>query len=117
MRWLSHQPTAAFCAALLVLPDFSLASPVVPNAVVDLLPRQTITPGGKPCGQNNATNRGCWKNSWTVNTDYEATNPPAFNTRTFDFHITNETSWIGPDGVAKQAMLINSKPQYPGPRT
>jgi hypothetical protein len=80
MRWLSS--TAAACCAVLAFLQPALASPVKPNPVVDLLPRQTITPGGKPCGQNNATNRGCWKNSWGINTDYEITTPPAFNTRT-----------------------------------
>ncbi len=80
MRWLSG--TTAACCAVLALLQPGFASPVKPNPVVDLLPRQTITPGGKPCGQNNATNRGCWKNNWNINTDYETTTPPAFNTRT-----------------------------------
>ena len=81
MLWLSGKPTAACCAALALLQS-AFASPVHPNPVVDLAPRQTITPGGKPCGQNNATNRACWKNSWSVNTDYEISTPPALNTRT-----------------------------------
>ncbi|KAK3322850.1 multicopper oxidase-domain-containing protein [Apodospora peruviana] len=110
------QPTTACCAVLLVLlaaPYLALANPVKPNAVIDLLPRQTIIPGGRPCGQNNATNRGCWKNSWNISTDYEVSNPPAFNTRNIDFHITNVSNWLGPDGVRKPAMLINN--QFPGP--
>ncbi|KAK1828815.1 putative laccase precursor [Podospora conica] len=72
-----------------------------------------ITPGGKPCGQNNATNRGCWRNQWNVSTDYEFFHPPAFSNRVFDFHITNVTNWMGPDGVVKHALLINN--QFPGP--
>ncbi|KAK3369580.1 Cupredoxin [Lasiosphaeria ovina] len=79
------RPATACCAvALALLVSVSVANPVhhAPNAVIDLLPRQTITPGGRPCGQNNATNRGCWKNSWNISTDYEVTTPPAFNTRT-----------------------------------
>jgi len=56
------------------------ANPIA-SPVIDLIPRQTIIPGGKPCGQNNATNRGCWKNNWNISTDYEETYPPAFNTR------------------------------------
>ncbi|KAK4041135.1 Cupredoxin [Parachaetomium inaequale] len=80
MRWLPDKPTAA-CCAVLVLLQVALGSPVRPNPVVDLQARQTVTPGGKPCGQNNATNRGCWKNNWNINTDYETTTPPAFNTR------------------------------------
>ncbi|KAK3368390.1 Cupredoxin [Podospora didyma] len=85
MRGCFNSPTAACCAVVLgFLVSFSLANPIVPHPVVDLLPRQTITPGGKPCGQNNATNRACWKNSWNISTDYEVTTPPAFNTRTVD---------------------------------
>ncbi|KAK4148883.1 Cupredoxin [Chaetomidium leptoderma] len=83
MRWLLNQPIAA-CCAVLVLFQTTLASPVQPNPVIDLTPRQTITPGGKPCGQNNATNRRCWKNNWSIDTDYLTTTPPAFNTRTTD---------------------------------
>lgn len=26
-----------------------------------------------------------------------------------DLHITNVTNWVGPDGVVKPAMLINSE--------
>jgi hypothetical protein len=80
MRWLLDRPTAAYCIVLALL-QIALGSPVQPNPVVDLQARQTIIPGGKPCGQNNATNRGCWKNNWNINTDYETTTPPAFNTR------------------------------------
>jgi hypothetical protein len=66
--------------ASIIFTSLALANPL-PDPVANLVPRQTITPGGPPCGQNNATNRRCWKNSWSVNTDYEVTNPPAFNTR------------------------------------
>ncbi|KAK3934272.1 laccase [Diplogelasinospora grovesii] len=104
--------TSGLWSVLLLASSLTAATPLA-TPVIDLLPRQTITPGGKPCGQNNATNRACWKNSWNITTDYEVTNPPAFNTRTFDFHITNVTSWTGPDGVVKPAMLINN--QFPGP--
>jgi hypothetical protein len=85
MRWLLDKPTAA-CCAVLVLLQTAVGSPVQPNPVIDLLPRQTIIPGGKPCGQNNATNRGCWKNNWNISTDYEFNTPPAFNTRTVCLH-------------------------------
>lgn len=65
-------------------PSFVLAKPLDPaphqRSVPNLLPKQVITPGGAPCGQNNATNRACWKNNWNISTDYEVTNPPAFNT-------------------------------------
>lgn len=81
MRWLVDKPTAV-CCAVLVLLRTTLASPVKPNPVEDLLPRATIIPGGRPCGQNNATNRRCWKNNWNIDTDYLETTPPAFNTRT-----------------------------------
>lgn len=54
-----------------------------PELPLPLLARQAgpIVPGGKPCGQNNATNRGCWKNQWNVSTDYEFFHPPAFSNR------------------------------------
>ncbi|KAK4187560.1 putative laccase precursor [Podospora australis] len=55
----------------------------------------------------------CWKNNWNISTDYDNENPPAFNVRTYNFHITNVTNWLGPDGVRKPAMLING--QFPGP--
>lgn len=58
-----------------------------PTPVAHLLPRQTITPGGQPCGENNATNRFCWKNNWNVSTDYEFYHPPAFNTRTVSSYL------------------------------
>jgi hypothetical protein len=70
----------------LAVAPLALANPM-PNPVAELVPRQTITPGGPPCGQNNATNRRCWKNSWNIDTDYEATNPPAFNTRVVSFSL------------------------------
>lgn len=30
------------------------------------------------------------------------------DTRQYNLHITNVTNWMGPDGVVKHAMLINS---------
>jgi len=65
--------------SLLILAPFTLANPLPDRVYEAILPRQTITPGGKPCGQNNATNRRCWKNNWNISTDYEVDNPPAFN--------------------------------------
>ncbi|KAK0711770.1 multicopper oxidase-domain-containing protein [Lasiosphaeris hirsuta] len=114
MRQSFRQTTSACCALVLaLLVSVSLAKPLAPSPVIGLAPRQTIIPGGSPCGQNTATNRACWKNNWTVKTDYEVTNPPAFNTKTYEFRITNVTNWLGPDGVRKPAMLING--QFPGP--
>lgn len=76
--------TAACAVLLLGVSQFVSAKPLDAQphqrSVPNLLPRQVITPGGAPCGQNNATNRACWKNSWNISTDYEVTNPPAFNT-------------------------------------
>ncbi|EAQ91617.1 hypothetical protein CHGG_03552 [Chaetomium globosum CBS 148.51] len=80
MRGLVPNPVAACCAVLFFVQAI-LCSPIQPNPAIDLQPRQTIIPGGQPCGQNNATNRRCWKNNWNINTDYETTTPPAFNTR------------------------------------
>ncbi|TPX16356.1 uncharacterized protein E0L32_004005 [Thyridium curvatum] len=98
--------------AALSLVIIAIANPL-PDPVVNLAPRQTISPGGPPCGQNNATNRRCWKNLWNINTDPDVDHPPAFNNRNYDLFITNITSWTGPDGVVKPAMLINN--QFPGP--
>ena len=81
MRWLLDKPSAV-CCAVLVLLQTTLASPVKPDRVVAHVPRQTIIPGGPPCGQHNATNRRCWKNAWSIDTDYHHDTPPAFNTRT-----------------------------------
>ncbi|KAK0631038.1 Cupredoxin [Bombardia bombarda] len=116
MGGLLNMASITACCAVLMLfaAPLALANPInYPSHVIELMPRQTITPGGKPCGQNNETNRACWKNSWNISTDYEISNPPAFNTRNIDFHITNVTNWLGPDGVRKPAMLINN--QFPGP--
>ena len=75
-----------YLASVLGIASSGLAKPLA-NPVVDIVPRQTITPGGPPCGQNNATNRRCWKNSWSIDTDYETTNPPAFSTRVVGLDI------------------------------
>ena len=79
---------------------------------------------GSPCGEHGATNRACW-GQFNINTDYEAVTPPFKNIRRvsrsnqgywwpqsadnsqFNLEITNVTNYIGPDGVAKPAMLIN----------
>jgi FtsP/CotA-like multicopper oxidase with cupredoxin domain len=102
----------ALLASGLLAISGAVAEPL-PDRVGPLAARQTIIPGGRPCGQNNATNRGCWKNNWNISTDYEINTPPAFNTREYVFTITNVTNWLGPDGIRKPAMLINN--QFPGP--
>ena len=82
--WFSNKAAAL----LLGLSQLVSASPAPFNTgphvemLKPILERQVITPGGKPCGQNNATNRMCWKNNWNISTDYDTTNPPAFNVRT-----------------------------------
>ncbi|KAM7197452.1 putative laccase precursor [Naviculisporaceae sp. PSN 640] len=112
--------TTAYCALSILVQLFlssilplTQAEPIHPDHLAELASRQVITPGGPPCGQNNATNRGCWKNAYNVSTDYDLISPPAFNTRNIDLHITNVSNWLGPDGVRKPAMLING--QFPGP--
>lgn len=77
-----------------------------------LQPRQVITPGGPPCGENGPTNRRCWKNYWNISTDYEGIIPTG-TTRVFDLYITNITSYAAADGVAKPVLLINGA--FPGP--
>jgi hypothetical protein len=62
--------------ACLVAGKPALSKPM-PSPVAQVLqPSTTVIPGGSACGQNNATNRACWKNNWNINTDYEATTPP-----------------------------------------
>lgn len=61
--------------------------PYPADLIPEVLPRDII-PGGKPCGQNNATNRGCWKNNWNISTDYELDTPPGA-TQTVRMMIAN----------------------------
>ena len=98
MRWKTSSLTPS-CQVWLILLIVSpwlqalgkpLAEPPTP-VFPDLVPRQTIIPGGKPCGQNNATNRMCWKNNWNITTDYYFTTPPAFNTRVVCSAWNNES--------------------------
>lgn len=95
---------STFLSASLILSSFSFVAaspapvgldlaptPVFPN----LVPRQTIIPGGRPCGQNNETNRRCWKNNWNITTDYEKSWPPAFTTR----RVRRLTTWLMLQGL------------------
>ncbi|KAB5577568.1 laccase-2 [Coniochaeta sp. 2T2.1] len=92
-------------AWLAVVPEPVLSKPM-PSPVAQVVqPSTTVTPGGSACGQNNATNRACWKNNWNINTDYETTTPPG-TTRNIDLYITNVTSYSA-DGVPKRVMLVN----------
>lgn len=112
----------------------ALAEPI-PAKARPLEPRQTIIPGGAACGEHGPDNRRCWKNNWTIDKENEIDPPPALvsgrtpplrpvrglrlggtdsnscaqNTREYDFYVTNETDWVGPDGVPKPAMLVNGQ--------
>ncbi|SPO06606.1 related to Laccase-2 [Cephalotrichum gorgonifer] len=97
----------------LALGSAVLGEPIPHKVVPQLKPRQTIIPGGKPCGEHGPTNRGCWMNNWTIDKENEIDPPPAFKNWEYDLYITNETAWEGPDGVVKPAMLVNGG--FPGP--
>src|SRR5699024_7481190 len=96
----------AFVSGALAEPVPTKAQPVHPR-------QQTITPGGKPCGEHGPDNRGCWMNNWTIDKENEIDPPPAFvsdwpstgpldrgipsnrdpqNNREYDLYITNETN-------------------------
>ncbi|KAK3940894.1 multicopper oxidase-domain-containing protein [Diplogelasinospora grovesii] len=63
---------------------------------------------------NTATNRQCWTNGFSINTDYETSTPFTGVTRTFTFTLTEVDNWVGGDGGTKtKAMLVNG--QFPGP--
>lgn len=62
--------------------------PIAPAGAI--LARQTITPGGAPCGEHGPTNRRCWKNNWNVSTDYEGVIPTG-TTRTVSFSLGHLT--------------------------
>ncbi|KAF2654402.1 multicopper oxidase [Lophiostoma macrostomum CBS 122681] len=61
---------------------------------------------------NGPNTRNCWRDGFSISTDFDAKSPPAGKTITYDLEITNTT--LNPDGHGKKiAMLINN--QYPGP--
>lgn len=63
-------------ATLLVVTRPVMSKPMPSPVAQAVQPSTSVTPGGSACGQNNATNRACWKNNWNINTDYETTTPP-----------------------------------------
>ncbi|KAK6840569.1 hypothetical protein PG995_016323 [Apiospora arundinis] len=64
---------------------------------------------------NIASNRACWTDNFNIQTDYETSTPPAASTpRTYDWELTEQDNWVGPDGrILPKVMLING--QFPGP--
>ena len=109
-------------------PLLDASYPVLPEP---LLSRQAgpIEPGGKPCGQNNATNRGCWRNQWNVSTDYEFFHPPAFNNRVVRLKSpsfryasnTASTTFVSPTSPTGRALMellsmpCSSTVRFPNP--
>ncbi|ORY61466.1 ascomycete fungal laccase from thielavia arenaria [Pseudomassariella vexata] len=66
-----------------------------------------------PGSCNTASNRACWTDCFDIYTDYEEDTPPG-TTVPYEFEITEQDNWLGPDGVVKtKVMLVND--QYPGP--
>ncbi|KAH8664398.1 laccase [Xylariales sp. PMI_506] len=62
---------------------------------------------------NTATDRACWTGLYTINTDYE-TSTPSGTTVTYNWEVTEEFNWVGPDGQTKSyVQLVNG--QFPGP--
>lgn len=77
-----HKPFLMGIAPVLSL--VGLVSGTPQPLPADALVPKDIIPIGKPCGQHNATNRGCWKNIWNISTDYEIDTPPG-KTRTVEY--------------------------------
>jgi hypothetical protein len=67
-----------------------------------------------PDGQctNSPSTRSCWKNGYSIATDFDKKFPTTGNTITYDWTITNTT--CNPDGAGSRiCLLVNG--QYPGP--
>ncbi|KAK3504279.1 hypothetical protein B0T13DRAFT_1841 [Neurospora crassa] len=102
--------TASCAVILLGATSFVFAKPLDPtlhqHCVPNLLPKQVITPGGAPCGQNDATNRACWKNSCNISTDYKVADPPAFNTVNVQRRVGQTQSWSDTESHIHLPVLL-----------
>ncbi|KAH8653878.1 laccase [Xylariales sp. PMI_506] len=71
-----------------------------------------VNPRASTC--NTATDRACWTTDFNIDTDYETEIPVTGVTRVYNWTITQETDWVGPDGGIKPyAQLVNG--EFPGP--
>jgi FtsP/CotA-like multicopper oxidase with cupredoxin domain len=62
---------------------------------------------------NTPSNRACWQDGFDIHTDYELSTPSG-TTRSYEWDVTEEYDWIGPDGHVKAyVQLVNG--QFPGP--
>lgn len=85
----------------LLLAGLAISAPTLE----DLKPRQASC--------NTATGRDCWTDGFDIGTDYEGSTPTGGSV-SYNWEITEERDWVGPDGVTKEyVQLING--QYPGP--
>jgi hypothetical protein len=60
---------------------------------------------------NGPFTRACWKDGFSISTNYDSTWPVTGRTVSYHLEITNAT--IAPDGLSRMGALING--QYPGP--
>ena len=100
----------AAAVGLLASTATSLSLPVNPASNLQPL-RAELLPRQAGCGENTETNRKCWKNDWSINTDYEkiAPTPPGDVKVVLRVH----QGIIKGDGFEFMGMKINDS--YPGP--
>jgi hypothetical protein len=60
---------------------------------------------------NSPLTRACWKDGFSISTNYDSTWPVTGRTVSYHLEITNAT--IAPDGLSRMGALINGR--YPGP--
>lgn len=82
----------------------SLAA-VLPSSDISLAERDTAC-------TNGPYTRACWKNGYSIATDFDQKFPTTGNTVSYNLEITNSTCNLGGSG-SKTCLLING--QYPGP--
>jgi len=89
---------------LIASASLSLAA-VLPATDAELVERDTAC-------VNGPTTRACWKNGYSIATDFDKKFPTTGNTVTYNLEITNTT--CNPDGSGdRPCLLLNG--QFPGP--
>lgn len=78
----------------------------------DIERRATTTSSPHPTCTNGHRTRACWKNGYTIATDFDKKFPITVNTVQYSLDITNGT--CNPDGNGDRLCLLIYN-QYPGP--
>ncbi|KAK5733302.1 laccase, multicopper oxidase, benzenediol:oxygen oxidorectuctase [Elasticomyces elasticus] len=95
----------------------SVYSAILPNVAeaesMGLVPRQQATSTRVADAQctHGPRNRACWRDGYSIATDFDAKSPPAGKTVEHFLEITNTT--LAPDGFRRLVMAVNG--QTPGP--